>query len=82
MSKNTDKISVIDNVPFSENDVLHRLTSLKPQELRIDIERFNGEKTFAVYSSFSVGDEASKYTLQLGGYIGNAGNNTLKETLQ
>lgn len=59
MSKNTDKISVNDNVPLTGNDVLHRLTSLKAQELRNDIERFNGEKAFAVYSSFSVGDEAS-----------------------
>lgn len=35
------------------NDMLHRLTSLKPQELRVDIERFNGEKAYAVYLSFS-----------------------------
>lgn len=53
-----------------------------PQELRIDIERFNGEKAYAVFSSFSVGDEARKYMLQRSGYIGNAGYNTLKETLQ
>lgn len=71
MSKNTDKISVIDNVPFTGNDVLHRLTSLKAQELRIDIERFNGEKTFAVYSSF-LSETRPVIT----------GNNTLKKTLQ
>lgn len=71
MSKNTDKISVIDNVPFTGNDVLHRLTSLKAQELRIDIERFNGEKAFAVYSSF-LSETRPVIT----------GNNTLKKTLQ
>lgn len=71
MSKNTDKISVIDNVPFTGNDVLHRLTSLKAQELRIDIERFNGEKTFPVYSSF-LSETRPVIT----------GNNTLKKTLQ
>lgn len=46
MSKNTDKISVNGNVPFTGHDFLHRLTSLKPQELRIDIERFNEEKVY------------------------------------
>ncbi|XP_052715844.1 ryncolin-1-like [Crassostrea angulata] len=56
------------------NDMLHRLTLLKPQELRVDMERFNGEKAYAVYSSFSVGDEASKYQLQVTGYSGNAGD--------
>ncbi|XP_052683832.1 fibrinogen-like protein A [Crassostrea angulata] len=56
------------------NDMLHRLTTLKPQELRADIERFNGEKAYAVYSTFSVGDEASKYQLQVNGYSGNAGD--------
>lgn len=56
------------------NDILHRLTSLKPQELRVDMERFNGEKAYAVYSSFSLGDEASKYKLQVNGYSGTAGD--------
>lgn len=55
-------------------DMLHRLTSLKPQELRVDMESFNGEKAYAVYSNFSVGDEASKYQLQVTGYSGNAGD--------
>nr|QVL22521.1 fibrinogen-like protein 1 [Crassostrea gigas] len=56
------------------NDLLHRLTSLKPQELRVNMERFNGEKAYAVYSNFSVGDETSKYKLEVNGYSGNAGD--------
>nr|XP_034338048.1 microfibril-associated glycoprotein 4 [Crassostrea gigas] len=56
------------------NDMLHRLTLTNPQELRVDMERFNGEKAYAVYSYFSVGDEASKYQLQVTGYSGNAGD--------
>ncbi|XP_065934031.1 angiopoietin-related protein 7 isoform X2 [Magallana gigas] len=65
------------------NDMLHKLTSLKTQELRVDMERFNGEKAYAVYSRFSVGDETSKYKLEVQGYSGNAGdslnyNNNMK----
>lgn len=60
-------------VMFSGNDLLHSLTSLKPQELRVDMQRFNGEKAYAVYSNFSVVDEASKYKLKANGYSGNAG---------
>uniref|UniRef100_K1R7J3 Tenascin n=1 Tax=Magallana gigas TaxID=29159 RepID=K1R7J3_MAGGI len=56
------------------NDMLHKLTSLKTQELRADMERFNGEKAYAVYSRFSVGDETSKYKLEVQGYSGNAGD--------
>nr|XP_034338071.1 fibrinogen-like protein 1 [Crassostrea gigas] len=52
--------------------MLHRLTSQKPQELRL--ERFNGEKAYAVYSQFAVGDETSKYMLEVNGYSGNAGD--------
>lgn len=53
--------------------MLHRLTSLKPQELRVDMQRFNAEKAFAKYSNFSVGDEESKYKLNVKGYNGTAG---------
>eukprot|EP00105_Crassostrea_gigas_P046213 XP_019930361.1 PREDICTED: microfibril-associated glycoprotein 4-like [Crassostrea gigas] len=56
------------------NDLLHSLTSLKPQELRVDMERFNGEKAYAVYSNFSVGNETSKYKLEVNGNSGNAGD--------
>lgn len=38
------------------------------------MERFNGEKAYAVYSRFYVGDETSKYKLLVNGYSGTAGN--------
>lgn len=70
-----DGFGYADHEYWIGNDMLHRLTSLKPQELRVDMERFNGEKGYAVYSRFSVGDEASKYKLEVQwGYSGNAGN--------
>ena len=49
------------------NKLLHLLTSLGPTELRID---FNGGE-YVKYSSFSVGDAASKYRLTVSGYSGN-----------
>lgn len=53
--------------------MLHRIPLVQPRELRIEMERFNGEKAYAIYSNFSVGDEASKYKLGVNGYVENAG---------
>lgn len=63
---------------FTGNDMLHKISSVQPQELRVDMERFNGEKLYAVYSNFSVGNEASKYKLGVNGYSGNAGEFSIK----
>ncbi|KAI8488224.1 cell surface pattern recognition receptor signaling pathway [Branchiostoma belcheri] len=56
------------------NDNLHRLTAQGGQELRVDLEDFEGNSTFAKYSNFSVEDEGHKYRLTVGGYSGTAGN--------
>lgn len=77
MSTNIDGTSVIDIVLFTGNDMLHILTSQEPQKLRVDMERFNGEKAYALYSRFSVADEASKYTLNVDDYRGDAGINEM-----
>lgn len=58
--------------------MLHKVSSVQPQELRVDMERFNGEKAYAVYSTFSVGDEASKYILQVNEYVGTASEYCIK----
>lgn len=61
---------------YTGNDMLHRLTSLRIQELRVDMQKFKpvGSKAYAGFSQFSVGDEASKYKLKIFGYFrGNAG---------
>lgn len=62
---------------FTGNDMLHRMSSVQSHELRVDMESFNGKKVYAVYSNFSVGDEASKYKLGVNGYSGNAGEYTI-----
>ncbi len=43
-------------------------------ELRIDLEDFNGNKAYAKYSTFNVGDASTKYKLLVSGYSGTAGN--------
>lgn len=58
--------------------MLHTISSVQTQELRVDMQSFNGEKAYAVYSNFSVGDETSKYKLEVNGYSGNAGEFSIK----
>lgn len=53
------------------NDVIHQLTKDKTQVLRVELQRFSGEKGYAEYSTFIVDDEQSKYKLTVAGYKGN-----------
>ena len=54
-------------------DKIHRLTPTATQ-LRIDMQDFEENSRYAQYSSFSVGDSVSKYTLSVSGYNGTAGD--------
>ena len=54
-------------------DKIHRLTSSATQ-LRVDMRDFDGNSAYAKYTSFSVGDSASKYILSVSGYSGTAGD--------
>ncbi|XP_022809164.1 ficolin-2-like [Stylophora pistillata] len=56
------------------NDNLHRLTATNDVMLRVDLEDFEGNITYAKYATFNVTDEAENYTLTLGGYTGEAGD--------
>ncbi|XP_048742418.2 ryncolin-1-like [Ostrea edulis] len=56
------------------NDALHLLTKSGNNALRVDLQKFNGQKAYAKYSKFSVGDESSKYKLTVSGYKGTAGD--------
>ena len=48
---------------------IHHLTSTATQ-LRVDLRDFRGNSAYAQYTSFSVGDSASKYILSVSGYGG------------
>ena len=54
-------------------DKIHRLTSTGT-ELQVDLQDFEGNSVYAKYTSFSVGDSASKYILTVSGYNGTAGD--------
>ena len=52
---------------------IHRLTSSN-STLRVDLQDFSGNKRYAKYSIFNVGDSDTKYKLLVQGYTGNAGD--------
>ena len=53
--------------------MIHLLTKNKPQRLRVELQTFSGEKGYAEYLTFAVGNETSKYKLNVSGYAGNIG---------
>ncbi|XP_058123409.1 ficolin-2-like [Anopheles ziemanni] len=56
-------------------DSIHQLTASKPHELVILLEDYNGNKTYANYDRFEIGDEGQKYALKtLGVFSGTAGD--------
>ncbi|XP_062587318.1 techylectin-5B-like [Saccostrea cucullata] len=61
-------------ISFKGNDVIYELTKNKDQELRVELQRFNGDKAFAQYKTFYVRSEGSKYRLSVSGYSGTAGD--------
>jgi hypothetical protein len=63
---------IFTSVFISGNDVIHLLTETD-QELRVDLTDFDGNEAYAMYSTFKVGDENSKYELTVSEYSGTAG---------
>lgn len=56
------------------NENLHTLTKNGNYQLRVDLQDWDDIKKYALYNVFSVGDETTKYKLNVGGYSGNAGD--------
>ena len=59
------------------NDNIHRLTASSDIMLRVDLEDFDGNITYAEYTTFQVADEADKYRITIGGYSGTAGDSMI-----
>jgi len=53
-------------------DMMNKLTNRgdRPMQLRVKIEKFSGEKAINYYDTFKIGNEASNYTLTVGGFHG------------
>ena len=54
------------------NEIIHTLTQMSPHRLRVDLTQWNGVYTFAVYDTFRIANENSRYRLTISGYSGNA----------
>ena len=53
---------------------INRLTKEQSNTLRIDLGDFDGNTRYAQYTTFSVGNSTTEYTLTVGGYSGTAGD--------
>ena len=60
------------------NEKIHRLTSQKRYELRVDLQDWEGNKYFAVYDLFLVLGADIDYQLVVGAYRGDAGESDRK----
>ena len=55
-------------------DKIHRLTSQINSKLRVELEDFDGNTSYAEFDTFAVADEAENYTLSVAGYKGSEAN--------
>lgn len=54
------------------NRVLHAMTGSQPQILRVEATDLKGDSRVATWATFSVGSEATQFTLSVGGYLSNS----------
>ena len=59
------------------NDKIHRLTAARPSTLRVELEDWNGNRKYAKYGRFRIGNEQAKYQLEVGSYSGTAGDSLI-----
>ncbi|KAM3912073.1 ficolin-1-B-like [Leptodactylus fuscus] len=59
------------------NENIHLLTSTGNLQLRVDLEDFNNNRTYATYSDFRLDGESEKYTLHLGKFTGGTAGDSL-----
>ncbi|XP_052067220.1 fibrinogen-like protein 1 [Mytilus californianus] len=56
------------------NDNVHFISANGDHNLSVYVEDFNGLHAYANYSHFAIGDESTKYLLDINGYFGDAGD--------
>ena len=56
------------------NDKTHRLKASGHSSLRLELEDWNGNRAYAKYGKFNIGDEQAQYRLEAGSYSGTAGD--------
>ncbi|OWF48129.1 Ryncolin-2 [Mizuhopecten yessoensis] len=54
------------------NEIIYYLTSNGSHELRVELEDFESIRTYAHYMPFAVGDQSTKYRLNVSNYFGTA----------
>ena len=54
-------------------DTIHALTR-NGEALRIDMKDLNGQRWYAKYRQFKIGDSSNNYKLEIAGFTGNAGD--------
>ena len=59
------------------NTNIHRITRHRVYELKVDLEDFEGNTSYALYKTFSVASEDDYFKLALGQYSGSAGKTIL-----
>ena len=59
------------------NDNIHRLTASRASSLRVELEDWNGVRVYAKYGGFNIGDEQTRYRLEVSSYSGTAGGDSL-----
>uniref|UniRef100_A0A8C5RAW7 Fibrinogen C-terminal domain-containing protein n=1 Tax=Leptobrachium leishanense TaxID=445787 RepID=A0A8C5RAW7_9ANUR len=60
------------------NDNIRRLTATGSFTLRVDVEDFEGNFTYATYSKFYIEEESDKYTLRYGSFAGGTAGDSLE----
>ena len=56
---------------YAGNQVIHALSTSESQELRVELEDFQGNQAYATYTNFSIGPESDNFRLRVSGYSGN-----------
>ena len=59
---------------------INRLTKEQSNTLRVDLGDFDGNTAYAQYTTFSVSNSTTEYTLTVGGYSGTAGDSLINST--